>query len=68
MLKYFDISFRDKETLNNKENNLKGMLVGVNLNYRLKQLRYIKNTRINLEFLDINTEKVEKVKIGRAHV
>ncbi|MBK8673447.1 MAG: hypothetical protein IPN93_10860 [Bacteroidetes bacterium] len=65
MLKYFEISFRDKETLNNKENNLKGMLVGVNLNYRLKQLRYIKNTRINLEFLDINTEKVEKVKSDR---
>ena len=36
MLKYFEISFRDKETLNNKENNLKGMLVGVNLNYILK--------------------------------
>ncbi|MBK7139536.1 MAG: hypothetical protein IPH74_11120 [Bacteroidetes bacterium] len=62
MLKYFEISFRDKETLNNKENNLKGMLVGLNLTLRLKKLKYIKNQRINLEFSDTNTEIEEELK------
>lgn len=62
MLKYFQISFRDKETLNNKEYNLKGLLVGLNLTLRLKQLKYIKNQRINLEFSDTDTEIEEELK------
>jgi hypothetical protein len=62
MLKYFEISFRDNDTINNKEFNSKGLLVGINLTYRLKQLKYIKNQRINLEFSDTQTEIEEELK------
>lgn len=62
MLKYFQISFRNKETINNKEYNLKSLLVGLNLTLRLKKLKYIKNQRINLEFSDTNTEIEEELK------
>lgn len=57
MLKYFGISFRDSKTHNNKEDNLKALLVGINLNSKLKSLKYIRNGRINFEFTDCYIDK-----------
>jgi len=62
MLKYFGISFRDKLLSNYRNENIKIIQVAVNLNNKLKHLKYIRNGRLDINFSDEFIGKGETIK------